>query len=102
MKENGSFSPERYMTRTFNRKMKMKDSFTQIFPSYSHVKKTCYTKAFSHEKHPIYEEDLEDKPAANIDRKHTHKRDAIKEYSEEMYKLGSFAPQPIKGKWGLS
>ena len=37
-KENGSFSPDRFMTRTFNRKMKMKDTFTQIFPSYNHEK----------------------------------------------------------------
>tara|TARA_B110000285_G_C14914276_1_gene509446 strand:- start:107 stop:217 length:111 start_codon:yes stop_codon:yes gene_type:complete len=33
-----------------------------------------------------------------IDRKYTHKVDVIKNYSEEMYKLGTFAPKPIKGK----
>ena len=89
---NGAFSPDRFMTRTFNRKMKMKDTFTQIFPSYPHKKETCFTKAVSHEKYPVYVETLEQKPIVDIDRRYTHKRDPIKEYSEEMYKLGSFAP----------
>ena len=77
----------------------MKDTFTNIFPSYSHVPSTCYTKAASHILHPQYEKDLENKKASEIDRKFTHKVDPIKQYSEEMYKLGAFAPQPIKGKW---
>ena len=39
---NGAFSPDRFMTRTFNRKLKMKDTFTAVFPSYNHEQKTCY------------------------------------------------------------
>ena len=35
-KTNGSFFPENYHSRTLNRKMKMKDTFTGIFPSYNH------------------------------------------------------------------
>ena len=56
------------MTRTFNRKMKMRDTFTKIFPNYNHEKGTCYTKSFSHEKHPMYEEDLEKIPTTQINR----------------------------------
>ena len=76
----------------------MKDSFTRIYPSYNHEPKTCYTKAASHMLHPKHMESLVDlKPIAEIDRYHTHKMDEIKMYSESMYKLGSFGPQPIRG-----
>jgi hypothetical protein len=76
--------------------MKMKDTFTQIFPSYNHEKQTCYlngkTQSYSHAKHPVYDRTIEDKPLRGIDRRYNHKIDNIKNYSEEMYKLGSFAP----------
>ena len=94
---NGSFSPDRYATRTFNRKMKMKDTFTRITPGYNHMPKSCYSKAASHMLHSKFDMDLEDKPTANISRVYTHKIDRIKNYSEEMYKLGVLAPQPLKG-----
>ena len=88
------------MTRTFNRKMKMRDTFTQIFPSYDHRKETVYlngkVKCFSHNNHPRYEETIDNIPLGKIDKRYNHKIDKIKDYSEEMYKLGSFAPQPIK------
>ena len=96
--QRGDFSPERYMTRTFNRKMKMRDTFTNIFPGYNHQPQTCFTKAASHIFHPKYEKSLEDKPIYALDKRNNHKVDEIKNYSEEMYKLGCFAPQPIKGK----
>ena len=86
------------MTRTFNRKMKMKDTFTRILPSYNHVAQTCFTKAVSHDLHLRFEKSLEDKPIEEIDRTYTHKFDPIKIYAEEMYKLGSFKPKVIKGK----
>ena len=35
---NGDLSPDRYAARTFNRKMKMRDTFTRILPNYSHIK----------------------------------------------------------------
>ena len=41
----GSTSPEKHLTRKFNRKMKMHDSFVTIFPSYTHEPKTVFTYA---------------------------------------------------------
>ena len=74
----------------------MRDTFTSIFPSYGHVQKTVFNKNGLHtgNVHVLYEKDQTDpkKPITNIDRRHTHKVDEIKNYSEEMYKLGSFAP----------
>ena len=86
---NGSLSPERYKSRTFNRRLKMRDTFTQIFPSYEHQPLTCFTQASSHILHPKH-------PKKDDDKEYNHKMDPIKVYSESMYKLGVFAPQPIK------
>jgi|TARA_B110000977_G_scaffold161356_1_gene206240 hypothetical protein len=88
----GDFSPDKYMTRTFNRKLKMHDSFTRVLPSYNHVQNSCYTTAQSHYLHPQYKKDILYKPMTDIDRRYTHKHDFIKNYSESMYKLGVFAP----------
>ena len=60
--ETGKLSPEKFMTRTFNRKMKMSDTFTRILPSYNHIDKTCYTKAASHDFHCNFEKSLEGIP----------------------------------------
>jgi len=75
----------------------MHDSFTRMLPTYNHVQKSCYTTAASHYLHPQYKKDILYKPMTDIDRSHTHKHDFIKNYSESMYRLGVFAPQPIKG-----
>lgn len=74
----------------------MKDSFTRVLPGYHHVPSSCYTNAASHVLHPQYMKSIEDMPITEIDRKHTHKVDTIKDYCESMYKLGLFAPQPRK------
>lgn len=60
--QKGDFSPERYRTRTFNRKLKMADSFTRILPGYDHVPSSCYTYAASHVLHPEYMKSIEDMP----------------------------------------
>ena len=88
----GSFSPERHQSRLFNRKLKMKDSFTNVFPAYGHEKKTSYTTAASHVLHPIIEKNDVGLPVVDINRIYTHKMDPTKEYSESMYKLGDFGP----------
>ena len=96
----GNLSPDKHLTRTFNRKMKMRDTFTSIFPSYSHTDRTVFTTIQSHitHKYPTKQQEDPNKPMHEMDRRYTHKVDVIKNYSEEMYKLGTFAPQPIKGK----
>ena len=78
----------------------MRDTFTNIFPAYNHKPETCYNlveKSITHHMHPIYENNTEGEPMANINRIYTHKMDPIKDYSEEMYKLRDFAPKPRKG-----
>ena len=80
------------MTRTFNRKMKMGDSFTRVLPRYNHVKNSCYQPSATHALHPHYRKDILSLPMTDIDRRYTHKQDFIKNYSESMYKLGVFAP----------
>mmetsp|Transcript_1914 Transcript_1914/g.3320 ORF Transcript_1914/g.3320 Transcript_1914/m.3320 type:complete len:87 (+) Transcript_1914:580-840(+) len=86
------------MSRTFNRKMKMRDTFTNIFPGYKHEPQTCFINPFSHTKHTLHEGDKVYAPIILGKETYNHRMDQMKEYSEEMYKLGSFGPQPIKGK----
>ena len=90
-------SKDNFLSRTFNRRMKMKDTFTNILPTYGHVKKTCMVPPASHRQHPGYVKDILGRHVKDIPRTYNHKMDAIKDYSEEMYKLGIFAPQPVKG-----
>lgn len=35
----------------FNRKLKMRDTFTKIFPSYTHEPATCYSPTMTHHIH---------------------------------------------------
>ncbi len=80
------------MSRTFNRRMKMGDTFTKILPSYNHVNETCMQPPFSHKVHPrIHTDDL-GRTFDKFPREWNRKFDPIKTYSEEMYRLGTFAP----------
>ena len=84
---NGTI-PER---PAFNRNLKMRDTFTKIFPSYTHISQTCYSPSQTHQIH-FYPQKWEDgKPIHKIDRKFTHKFDEIKIYNEEMLKIGDMA-----------
>ena len=78
----------------------MRDTFTKIYPNYNHEPKTSYQiqgKSYTHHFHPQIDEDENGEPMININRGYTHKMDAIKDYNEEMLKLGTFAPQPRQG-----
>ena len=75
----------------FNRKLKMRDTFTKIFPSYNHEPITCYSPSNTHIVH-FYPSKWDDgSPAHKIDRKYTHKFDEIKIYNEEMLKIAEIA-----------
>lgn len=51
-RQDGSLDPTQTpFNRTFNRKLKMRDTFTKIFPSYSHAEPTCYIASMTHHKH---------------------------------------------------
>ena len=38
----GDISAEKFLSRTFNRRLRMADTFTKVLPTYEHVPKTCY------------------------------------------------------------
>ena len=87
-RQDGSLDPSQtHFNRTFNRKLKMRDTFTKIFPSYKHNEPTCYNGSVTHTLH-IYpkQNDLGSKMQA-IDRTYTHKKDFMKDYTESMLKI---------------
>ena len=87
-REDGSLDPHQtHFNRTFNRKLKMRDTFTKIFPSYKHSEPTCYISSVTHFQHYYPKKDDVGNKMQAIDRTFTHKMDFIKEYSESMYKI---------------
>ena len=96
VRTRGDFSEDRHMSRTFNRRLRMRDTFTSIIPLYKHEPKTCYTATYTHSVFPEYKEDITGKPLGKVSRQYNHKFDPIKVYNEEMLKLRDFAPKPIK------
>jgi hypothetical protein len=97
--QKGEFdaSEDKFKSRTINRRLKMRDTFSKINPLYTHEPNTCYMmKSFSHAFHPAIDRDIEGRPLRDISKEYNHKMDEMKNYSEEMYKLGSFAPPPRK------
>ena len=78
------------MTRTFNRKLKMRDTFTKIFPSYDHCPTTTYKMpSQTHYQFNYPEKNIDGQPIHQIDRTFTHKTDAMKYYNEEIIKVES-------------
>lgn len=86
---DGSLDHNAAFNRTFNRKLKMRDTFTKIFPGYNHAEPTTIkgkiTETAQRHKYPAAD-DLGRKTHA-IDRSYTHKMDFIKEYTESMIKI---------------
>ena len=87
-REDGSLDPtSTFMNRTVNRKLKMRDTFSKIFPAYTHGQPTTYIPTATHATHFYPKADDLGYRMQNIDRRHTHKKDAMKEYSESMLKI---------------
>jgi uncharacterized GH25 family protein len=82
------------MSTTFNRKLKMRDTFTKVFPSYTHGQPTVYTSSAAHSQF-VYPNKHEGKSTHDIDRTFTHKLDFLKTYTEEMLKIANMR-RPIK------
>ncbi|CDW83102.1 UNKNOWN [Stylonychia lemnae] len=72
----------------FNRKLKMRDTFTKIFPSYTHGLPTVFDKPVAHSQF-VYPDTIEGKPTHQIDRTYTKKNDFIKIYTEEILKIAN-------------
>ncbi len=86
--QDGSLDPSQTpFNRTFNRKLKMRDTFTKIFPSYTHGETTCYIASATHHNHYYPKRDDLGNKMQDIDRQFTHKKDYMKEYSESMLKI---------------
>ena len=87
---DGSLDPNQtFFGRTFNRKMKMRDTFTKIFPSYEHGMPTNYSPKKIHSKwtHSYPEKNDLGGNAFDIDRTYTHKKDEMKQFHEAMLKI---------------
>lgn len=86
--QDGSLDPaQTHFNRTFNRKLKMRDTFTKIFPSYTHAEPTCYIASTTHHKHYYPKQNDLGGTMQDIDRSYTHKMDFMKEYTESMLKI---------------
>ena len=51
-RQDGSLDPSQtFFNRTFNRKLKMRDTFTKILPTYTHGAATTYIPSATHSQH---------------------------------------------------
>ena len=78
---DGSLDPNQtHFNSSINRKIKMRDTFTKIFPSYPHGEPTTYNdpnKSFTHLT-IVYPRRVEGKRLHEINREYTHKKDEMK------------------------
>jgi hypothetical protein len=75
----------------FNRKLKLRDTFTKLFPTYNHAPQTVYSPSATHHQFNYHERQFDGSPTHRIDRKYTHKMDEIKTFTEEMLKIAAIA-----------
>ena len=84
---DGSLDSNKDFTRINNRKLKMKDSFGTIFPTYNHEATSAIKDKVVRMQ---YEQtDLLGNPTHNISREFTHKKDQIKNYADSMAQVQS-------------
>jgi hypothetical protein len=67
----------------------MKDTFTSVFPLYTHGERSVGRPSHTHAVHSYKETNDEGSPTHLIDRTYTYKLDALKMYTEEMLKLAN-------------
>ena len=81
------------MNTTFNRKLKMRDTFTKIFPTYTHGLGSNYIPTATHTHFQYKEKGTDGVPTHQIDRTYTVKVDFMKHYTEEMLKISNMRRQ---------
>ena len=54
----GDFDQSRYMSRTFNRRLRMGDTFTKVLPSYNHTPNSTYIPSYTHLQHQEITHDI--------------------------------------------
>ena len=90
---DGSLDPtQTHMCRISNRKLKMRDTFTKIMPTYNHGEPSALSTTHSHWNFQYQDdqkvnENLPGQSLHSIPRRHTHKKDFMKEYHESMLKI---------------
>ena len=92
IKDNRFFSPNEAGSKTNNRKLKIHDTFTNIYPGYVHQSGSAFTKAGSHVLHPDYGDYHQWKGKWS----YNHKMDDMKRYAESIFALKALAPEPRK------
>ena len=87
---DGSLDPNQtFFGRTFNRKLKMRDTFTKLFPAYEHGQVSNCTGHKITSKNQHYYPTKNDIGGAiqEIDRTYTHKKDDMKNFHEAMLRI---------------
>ena len=88
--KDGSLDPrQNHATKTFNRKMRMRDTFTVLFPGYQHGQySNCSPELSTSIKAHQYPHANEDgQPTHTIDRTHTRKRDFLRDIHENFVRI---------------
>ena len=87
---DGSLDPNQtFFGRTFNRKLKMRDTFTKLFPAYEHgATSNCSPNKISSRYQHGYPaaNDIGGKPY-DTDKTYNHKKDEIKVFHEAMLRI---------------
>ena len=71
----------------------MRDTFTSIFPNYTHGTGTVFNQPISHNFYSYPDKNIDGEPIHKIDRTHTHKMDFLKMYTEEILKIANMRRQ---------
>ena len=87
MRDGSLDKRQTFMGRTFNRKLRMRDTFTKIFPTYNHGEASVKIPSMTQTFHFYPKDDDLGQPIQNINREYTHKKDFMKEYHESMLKI---------------
>ena len=90
--QDGSLEPvlKPTFSLTSNRKLKMRDTFSKILPTYTHGEPTAYTgenKSLQHARFVYPKRNDDGRITYNINREYTHKIDQMKSYKEQMYRM---------------
>ena len=89
---DGSLNPyATFFNRTFNRKLKMRDTFTKIFPSYTHGSPSVAGPSQTQVQHAYPDRNADGRPTHEINREFTLKKDAMKDYHESILKIANMA-----------
>jgi hypothetical protein len=79
----------------------MRDTFTKIFPSYTHGTSSVIAPSNTQTVHVYPERNDLGFPMHQINREYTHKKDNMKLYHESILKIANMRRGNDKKKWGV-